>query len=421
MIRSVLVTLLLACAALLVGAETVPPAVAETLTAAQELDDPVAALAILDTHDEAGHPFLDLLRGQLLLRRAEHESEAERSASWTLADTAFTAAAEADPTLRQARLGRAQVALLREDWTQATIHLGAALDWVAASSDDLLRAAQVAVRAEDWRLATVLVDTGLARFPGEERFRRLELSLLVHADRPADARQALRALLARHPDDAELWRHLAWAAQASGDEDEALAALEIALLHAPDNHTVRRSLAAAQVGRGFAASALATVRPLLADPAATDAELIVLGARAAADAGEPETALAWLEAVPEPQRDRSQRLLAARLHLRSGDPERAQAALAALIRLGEDDPQVLAWAGSIAEAADDAGAAEAWYAQAAAKDGPAAAAASLRLVAFYLRHQRRADAESALASHLAQHPSDPAARSLQAQLSAASR
>ena len=60
--------------------------------------------------------------------------------------------------------------------------------------------------------------------------------------------------------------------------------------------------------------------------------------------------------------------------------------------------------------------AEALYLQAAAADGPAAGAASLRLVARYLKQGLRDEAAVTLASYRAKAPEDHQARALQAQL-----
>jgi len=393
----------------------VPKPVAETLTAAQEATTAEATLAALDAHRGEGHALLDLVRGQTLLRLG-----ADDPAQLGAAEAAFTAALARDAGLRQAHLGLAQTAALRADWPAALIACGAAIDLTTATADELNFYASAAWQARDWRLVNVLLAHGIARFPTHDGFRRLELAALVHGGRADEARQAVLALLDRHPDDAELWRHLAWSAQTSGDETQALAALEMAVLTAPDDAALRQRLAAVQLGRGMPAAALATLRPLLVDPAAAEPALLMLAVRAAADGDARDQARAWLAAVPEARRTRDQRLVAARLAVQDGDHAAALIAVTALVELGENDAQVLAWAGQVSEQAADDARAEAFYSQAAATEHPIAAAATLRLVALYLRQERLDDASALLALHLAKHPDDAQARTLQQRLASRS-
>lgn len=389
----------------------VPKAVAETLIAARDAATPVAALAALDAHRGEGHALIDLVRGQTLLRLGADDPQ-----QLDAAQAAFTAALERQADLRQAHLGLAQTAALRGDWPAALRASGAAFDLDAGSADELQFYANAAWQARDWRLANVLITQGIARFPDHDGFRRLELAALVHGGRADDARQAVLALLDRHPGDAELWRHLAWSAQSSGDEAQALAALEMAMLTAPDDAGLRQRLGAFQLARGMPAAATATLRPLLDDPASAPADLLLLAVRAAAESGAREQARQWLAAVPETRRTRDQRLLAARLAVQDDNHASALTAITALVDLGETDPQILAWAGQVSEQANDDARAEAFYTQAAAAEHPIAAAANLRLIALYLRQDRHDDATALLALHLAKHPDDAQARALQQRL-----
>ena len=143
---------------------------------------------------------------------------------------------------------------------------------------------------------------------------------------------------------------------------------------------------------------------------------MLTASRAAAEAGELAQARTWLDAVPDKERSRALRLQAARLAVQANDAAEASTALDALIALGEQDASVLAWAGSLAETRGDAARAEALYLKASGAEGQASAAASLRLVALYLKQERIDEARTTLATHLVKRPDDQQARALQAQL-----
>ncbi len=125
--------------------------------------------------------------------------------------------------------------------------------------------------------------------------------------------------------------------------------------------------------------------------------------------------------MPPPERTRDTQLLAARLDLEAGDPAAAQAALEALIALGEADPATLSWAGAIAADRGDRGKAEAFYQQAIAGSGMEAESALLRLAVLYLREDRLDEAATQIAVYLAKHPADPQAKQLMALLEARRR
>jgi hypothetical protein len=384
-------------------------------------EEPAAALKRIAEYKGEGHPLITLTRAQLRWRLAlDAKDEATVKAQRAAAEQDFAEALKQDPGLRQAHLGLAQCAAAREDWPAACREAAAGIDQASAGKAEITFMAHAALRAEDWRLAAIAVQQGILRFPDDTQLRRIELAVLMNAGRGEDVRQAVLALLAKEPRDAELWRQLAWAAQDTRREDEALAALEAAVLLKPDDRTLRRALADTQLARGLPHAALANLRPLVGEPASAAAladPALMLGAtRAAAEAGELTQARAWLAAVPEQERTRPLRLQAARLAVQAEDPAAAATALEALIALGEQDAGVLAWAGSLAETRGDHARAEALYLKASGSEGPAASAASLRLVALYLRQERVDEARSTLATHLAKRPDDVQARALQAQL-----
>lgn len=419
MLTRLLRPILLACGLAAAEPTAVPKEVAATLTKVQELEDSAERLRLLDAHQGEDHPLLHLVRGQCELQLAQ--AGAEAAAHRTAALAAFRAAVERDPDLRQAHLGIAQACALGDDWAGTVTACARLVALGEANEHELLLYANAAWQVRDWRLTQILIAQGITRFPAHEGFRRLELAALVEGGRADEAHQAVLALLATHPDDTDLWRHLAWSAQQTGDEVRSLAALEIAVLQKPDDAGLRERLARIQLIRGMARAAQQTIAPLLGDPATVSDAVLDLAVRAAADGGDLKQARAWLAARPEDRRTRDQRLLAARLALRADDRPAAVAAVKSLVALGEADPQVLAWAGQVCEDAGDEAAAEAFYGQAAGSDHAVAGAATLRLASLFLRQERRQDAESLLAAHLAQHPQDAQARALQARISAAPR
>jgi len=417
--RRLLILPLLVAALTAAEPVSVAPEVAKLLTAVQDQPDASKALALLDAYKGPEHALIHLARGQTLTRLALAAPAADRERQRSEAVNALNVALQLDHTLNTARLSLAQLAADSGAWSEAVAHCGAAISLADANVQELLFYTQCAYQAKDWRLATTLVTQGIARFPSERSLRRYELALLVNGDRPDEARQAVLALLAAEPSDAELWRHLSWSAHELKRSDEALAALEIALIAKPADATLRRQLAQAQLGAGMPQAALVTIAPLLDQT--SDGAVVELAARIAGDTGDPARGRAWLAAVPADQRTRGQRLLTARLALQAQEPVAATAALAELVALGEQDAAVLVWAGQVAEQANDQPTAESFYAQAITSDAPAAAIASLRLVSLYVKQERIEDAQTLLASHLAKRPDDAQAKALLAQLSRRSK
>jgi regulator of sirC expression with transglutaminase-like and TPR domain len=383
--------------------------------------EPTAALKQLSEYQGEAHPLITLALAQTYWRLAsEAKDDALARTQRAAAEKAYGDALKLDGTLRQAHLGLAQCAAAREDWLTASREAAAGIDPTFADRGEVTFLAHAALRAQDWRLAGIAAQQGIVRFPDDATLRRIEVSVLQHAGRAEDVRQAVLALLAKEPGDAELWRHLAWAAQETRREDEALAALEAAVVLKPDDRALRRALAESQLGRGLPHVALTNLALLVGTPpsaeALADAALMLSASRAAADAGALAQGRAWLAAIPEANRTRPLRLQAARLAVQAGDQPAAAAALDTLIALGEQDASVLAWAGSLAEARGEVARAEALYLKASGAEGASASAASLRLVALYLKQERLEDARSTLATHLAKRPDDQQAKALQAQL-----
>ena len=384
-------------------------------------DQPAAALARISEYKGEAHPLILLTLAQTHWRLAASAIDPLEAATHRqAAEKAYGEALKLDPALRQAHLGLAQCAAAREDWLSASREAAAGVEPTLGERSEVTFLAHAALQAKDWRLAGIAAQQGILRFPDDATLRRIELAVLMNAGRAEDTRQAVLALLARDPADADLWRHLAWAAQETRRDDEALAALEAALLLRPTDRTLRRALAEAQLGHGLPQAALATVQALIGQTPTTetlgDDALMLTASRAAAEGGDLAQGRAWLAAVPEARRTRPLRLQTARLAIQAGDQEAAASALDTLIAMGEQDAGVLTWAGSLAEQRGDAARAEALYLTASGVDHAAASAAALRLVALYLKQGRLEDARVTLATHLAKRPDDQQAKALQAQL-----
>jgi tetratricopeptide (TPR) repeat protein len=410
----VLRTWLLAAAlgsAWLTAGETppVPQEVATVLTAAAATNDVAARLAVLQGYKGAEHALVQAALGSALLD-LQRDSEAQ---------AAFTAAVALDPHLVTAHLGLARIAAAAKDWPAAVREMGSAVDLTRPERSTLAFYAECAVQAEDWRLADTLCTVGMARFPDERTFRRIDLALLIRSGQREAAHSALLSLLASEPTDPELWRNLAWSLQNPNAEiaPDLLAALELAALSRPADGALARQLADARMAAHLPDSAWAIYRDLAVG--SDDAGLLTAAARAAGAAGQPDAGWHLLQRIPEAQRTREQQVLVARLAVQSGHPDRALATLAALISLGERDPQILGWAGQLAERTHEPARAEAFYQQALAAndDDPKSAvqqvsANTLRLAALYVGQGRDSEAITCLATHLARHPDDAQAQDL---------
>jgi Flp pilus assembly protein TadD len=398
---------------------TVSPEVAAVLNEAQDSANPTKALERLRAYQGKPHALISLLTGQMSYRLAR-EDAAHQAAHCEAAEKAYRQALELEPGLRQAALGLAQLAADAEDWQQAVTWCARAVDVNAASAQELLFYAQAAQRVNDSRLATTLSSQGIMRFPDETGFRRLEVAMLMRSERVEEAGNAVRALLTKAPEETDLWRNLSWAERMSGKDLDSLAALEAAALSKPGDRDLARQLGEAQLAQDMPQAALETFRNLIGEPPSqkslADSRLIEIAARAAAGAGEVAQGRAWLAHVPEPKRNRSQRLLAARLAVQAGDVPAADASMRELIDLGENDPAALTWAGHLAEQLKDDARAEALYQQAAAHDSRDAGIAMLRLAVLLHRQNRLEEADVLLASHLAKHPDDQQAIALRANL-----
>ena len=372
----------------------VPQAVATVLEKVRAESDPVKAEALLLAYTGSAHALIALALGNARLQQADGKSDVARNELLARAETAFANAAQLDPTLTVAQVGLARCAGARGDWKAAVAACALAVPLSTATAADLAFYIDCAARGGDPRLATTLVTQGIMRFPHEAVFRRQELALLVSAERWAEARAALQALLASAPTDADTWRSLAGAESRGGDLLASRIALEAAVLLKPDDQALRRALAETQLASGQAPAALATVTPLIADPTTADPRLVEFAARVAVDADRSDQARRWLLTLSTEKRSRAGHLLAARLAAQTNDLAAADAALQAVMRQGEADAGVLAWAGSIAENRNDLSRAEGLYRQA---DAQGAGVASLRLALLLHRLNRDDEARRIIA------------------------
>ncbi|MEA3367274.1 MAG: tetratricopeptide repeat protein, partial [Planctomycetota bacterium] len=328
---ALLAVMLAATAARAADPVTLPKELADRPRAAQKdlrAGRPAAAVARLEALPEKveDHALRHLLLGHAHLRQSNLDRAAE----------AYRKALAMAPAMTEAGLGLAQVRVRQERWREAADLLGRYLDVDSCEADLLFLYARSARALQDGWLARLLVEKGIARFPSEARFRRIDLALAVEeADAQAVARAA-QDLLARSPGDADLWRHLAWARGEAGETGARIAALEAALLCDPSDLATRRALLAAELAAGNWPTVLARGRDLLSGPIAekAEADLALMDVLVrAADAGEADQALrAWLDRVPAPKRTRAMRVAEAEC-VAAGTPlselmERAGAAVA---------------------------------------------------------------------------------------------
>jgi predicted Zn-dependent protease len=406
-----LVLMLAATVACAAEPVALPKDLADRLRAAQEdlrAGRHAAAVERLRTLPEGveDHALRHLVLGHAYLRQSALEPAA----------AAYRRALAMDPAMAEAGLGLAQVRVRQERWRDAADLLGQYLDAGACPADLLFLYAQTARALEDGRLARLLVEKGIARFPSDARFRRMDLALAVDEGDAKAAARAATHLLAASPGEPDLWRHLAWARGEMDEPAGRIAALEAALLCDGSDLATRRALLAAELAAGNWPTVLARGRDLLAGPlaetTAADVDLMDVLVRAA-DAGEADAALrAWLGRVPPAKRTRAMRVAEARLALRKGERGRAREILKQLIEMGDVGPSVFLWAGHLAEQAEDWAEAAAYYDHARSFEGRDARLATLYLARLHIRRGRDAEAARLLRSYLAERPEDAVARSL---------
>jgi predicted Zn-dependent protease len=387
----------------------VPPELAEALSAAQadlQSGEPQKAVERLRAFRGEDHALRHLVLGHAYAQQSRLE----------LAASAYRDALALDGDLKPAGIALAKVYALEEEWSGAAGLLGRFVSVSSCELEDLLLYAEVARKLEDRRLLSLLVRTGILRFPGDRRLRRLDLALLSEENEHRRASQTVLLLLEETPTDPALWQQLAYARGELGETAGRLAALEASVLADPGNLARCRQFFSALLAAGDWLTVLQEGRALLAGDLAgaarRDPELMDLLV-CAADRGERDEVLgAWLALVEEKDRTRNMQVAAARLALRRGEPAAAREALRALIEAGDSDPSVYLWAGHLAELAEEWPEAETLYDHARTLKGPDARLALLYLARLHLRNGHPSRAVELLEPYLDSYPEDAPARAL---------
>lgn len=339
-----------------------------------------------------------------------------RQSRWPQAIAAYRKALAMDATLADAGVALAQAYAATGRWKQAAALLGEYLNVDTCGNDQLLVYAQVADRLEDHRLTRLLVDKAVARFPTDARFRRMDLALLLDAEDFAAATPLARQMLRDQATDAGLWDQLAFVYDRKSHSANLAAALEAALLCQPNDLDRHERFLSAQLSAEHALAVVRHGKALLAGPLGKQAQarttLMGLLIQAADLTEDDQTLAAWLALVPPAKRTPAMQVTRARWALRQNKTTEARQALGQLIEAGKATPDVLLWAGHLAERQKDPTAAQALYEQARTATGPRGRLATLYLASLHIRSGQRRRAKKLLQDHLASHPADPQARSL---------
>jgi len=329
----------------------------------------------------------------------------------TMAEKSYRAALKLDPKLNAANIGLAQVLVDQSKWAEAATILGKIIKIDSSTASELGLYARVAYELRDARLASLIVERAILRFPQDLSFRRLDIALLTDQGKNQEAYDAALALLARAPNDRKVWKQLAAISDSSDDTQMKLAALEAALLANESDVKLQKRLALAQYHAGHFDEALSRVSTLI-KASQPEVALIQLGVRIAEESDRDEQANRWLSLIPKQKRTKTLTLLEARLAIKSGKQQAARRALDRLIRAGEATPNVLLWAGQLAEQAGALAKAEAMYQQASTMKGSAGRIAVLHLARLFHKVGQLNRASQLLSTYIAKHPDDQPAREL---------
>jgi predicted Zn-dependent protease len=387
----------------------VPKALVPVLNAAERAmkqGDVKTALKILNEYSAEDDALHALMKGHAYQELKDNQK----------AEIAYRRALKLDTSLKPAKLGLAQILVDQSKWSSASQMLGQIVNVDTGSASELGLYARVAYELKDLRLASLLVERAILRFPSDLSFRRLDISLLMERGETKKAYEAARALLARAPNDPRTWKQLAAITQDDLQPHVHLAALEAALLANDNDLRLQRRYAMAQYQAGHFDEALATVSSLIKKQA-HDLSLIQLGVRIAEENDRDVLAQEWLTRVPQNKRTKTLTLLEARLAIKSGHRKKARSALDRLIRAGEATPNVLLWAGQLAEQTGADAKAEALYQQASNVSGSAGRLAVLHLARLFHRMNQLKRASQLLSTYLTKHPEDEPARELLAVIS----
>jgi tetratricopeptide (TPR) repeat protein len=328
----------------------------------------------------------------------------------------YKAALELDPTVSAAGLALAQIYASNEQWPQAAEMLGKHANIDACPKNVLLLYTQVAANMKDRRLQSLLSTKGLARFPTDRTFKRLDLQNLLDSGNRRAARHSIVGLLVEEPVNVKLWKQLAFVQEPGDGDARKMSAIEAALLCDPTDMSNHRQFLAGQIGMGNFHTVIQHGKKLLAGAmrkeAIGDMGLLGLLIHAADMNRSDQTLTSLLSLVPDDKQTRAMQLAAARLALRKGKTSRASEILTRLITAGDTDPSVYLWAGHLAERTEDPDRAVVFYQQARKLTGPAADMATLYLARLHLGAKRSRQSAQLLAEHLKAHPQDTYARAM---------
>lgn len=412
-LKAIFMAVILLCGGARVGKVQESPAMdralAEALNRARDLlmeGKPADAASVLNGYRGQDSPELRMLMGHAYSQAGDPAQ----------AETAYRRALELDRDSKDAMQGLARACIAQEKWEEARKWLGAALDIRTADADWLAAYASVAQRLSDDRLCRILVDAGIARFPDDLRFRRLDLSMLLDADSPR-ATEAAMYLVKRRPDDTQAWGWLARAHRQADRPVESRAALRAQWMLSPDTDASARLaymqtcladgdwLRVVEEGR----AALADARD---DQPGIDLALLEVFIAAAEQGGRDDLVTDWVHRVP--QADRTPQILVAetRSAIRTGRDADALEALVRLIELGAADATAYMNAAQAAERLGRDEEAQVLYQEAEQMQGPAARLATLYRARLLARLGRLDEARAVLRAHLTEHPLQAEARAL---------
>lgn len=179
----------------------------------------------------AADPLVRRDQALLLARAWMGLGEAEEAAG------AFTLAAQLDPSSDEAAAGLAQIDLAAGRDAAALARVETVLARDPGHAEALLLAATLAERGQRLGDAFAALDRAAAAAPKDPRVDYARVQLLVKAKRPAEAEEAARAMLRRHPGTAAAQLALVLALAAGnkyGDAAQALVPVEDKLPAQPD-------------------------------------------------------------------------------------------------------------------------------------------------------------------------------------------
>lgn len=378
----------------------------EQAKTALEEENPQLTLETLARWKGDPHPTQLLIKGHAcsLLER------------WDDAATAYSACLKLHAEHEQAAMALINCLLALERWRD----LKKLLQTWAPPQSCSLRLLKLSIHCarslEDQRWASVLIETGLLRFSDDSELRLMDIEVLLEQEQWTQVQAAVKQVLpwVKHPQ--RFWQLLAYACQQNGQQLQALAAYEAAVLIAPKDQQLRREHARAQLAAGHGQEALAQYQILMQQQ--QPQPIITAAVQAAHAAGSVQQAAAWLKLIPEEKRDDRLRSLALQFDQKLLDKKYFSRKVDRLLARGAIDAQNCLWLGYLAEQDEAWGRAEMLYQLAREQDSNnqadrhASQMASLYLARLWHAQQRGSEAQRILEQHLKAFPDDWQARRL---------